>query len=374
MAPLADYLKWRGDLPLEYDGFCELDAAMIAWLSYLPFELVSDGAVTENMRLTELCSYMTAAPGVEDKLVHEEDLGFCREFSQCRRYREVRLSFFECHWDAQSQTQFAALCLRLGGGLGCVAFRGTDNTLVGWKEDLNLGLTFPIPAQSSAQLFLERAAKELPDCGRLTVCGHSKGGNLAIYAAAFCSDAVQRRIDAVYNFDGPGFEDRVLGSEGYRRVRSRILTFVPRFSVIGMLFDIDRPFTAVCSSASGIAQHTLSTWQAEGRRFEYAQGLTEASRMLDSSLDTWFRDMGPEEREGFVEAVYRILTQNNAQTLKELPSGRLDNAVTAVKALRKLDDGTRKSALRAVQLLMSSLRNEALGDGRELVRRSGESG
>lgn len=364
MAPLADYLKWRGDLPLEYDGFCELDAAVMAWLAYLPFELLGGGALREDVSLTELCAYMTAVPGVEDKLIREEDLEFCRSFSQCRRYRDARLHSFQHRFDVLSQTQFAAMCLTLGEGHCCVIFRGTDNTLVGWKEDLNLGLTFPIPAQSSAQEFLEQSAGELPDCGRITVCGHSKGGNLAIYAASFCAEEVQRRIAAVYNFDGPGFEDRVLESEGYRRVRGRILTFVPQFSVIGMLFDIDRPFTAVRSEASGISQHILSAWQAEGRHFVYAQGLTEASRMLDSSLDLWFREMGPEEREGFVEALYSILTEGNAQTLKELSASRLDNAVTALKALRRLDDRTRKSALRAVQLLMSSLKSEVLTENR----------
>ncbi len=362
MAPLADYLKWRGDLPLEYDGFCELDAAILSWLAYLPFERLSQGALRQGMELTELCAYMTAASGVEELLVHDEDLEFCRLVSQCARYRGARLHSFTRHFDAQTQTQFAAMCVLPGDGRCCLVYRGTDNTLVGWKEDLNLGLTFPIPAQSSALEYLERSARELPDCGRITVCGHSKGGNLAIYAASFCPEETQRRIDAVYNFDGPGFEDRVLGSEGYRRVRGRILTFVPQFSVIGLLFDIDRPFTVVHSDSSGMNQHNLSTWQAEGRRFRYAQGLTDASRMLDSSLDQWFREMGPEEREGFVEAVYRIFTQNNAQTLKELSSNRLDNAVTTLKTLRKLDDRTRKSALKAVQLLMSSLKNEMLAE------------
>ena len=355
MAKLLEYLVWRGDVPLGHDGFNELDAAVLARLSYLPFEHVPQERRQDGISLGELTALLAEFPGVADAVIMPEDLDLCRQISESDRFKEPVVRDYVCRWDSESETQFSALSLILPDGRCCIVYRGTDDTLIGWKEDLNMGLTFPVPAQTSAVEFLEETDRRL-GCQSYILCGHSKGGNLAVYAGAFCKPELQEKVSMVYNFDGPGLDPAALETEGYKRIAPRILTFVPQFSVVGMLFGNARSYSPVRSDAFGILQHNLYSWEIQGRGFLYAEELDASSRMLDASLDAWMREMGADEREALVEAVYQILTQNNAQTLDQLGENRLENAALTLKTIRRLDPKTRANALRAMQLLMRSLK------------------
>lgn len=370
MAKLLDYLKWRGDLPLGYDGFCELDAAVMARLSYVPFELVSEHVRRDGVELKELAVYLTAAPGVRDRVLSPHDLELCRQVSECRRYEGVKVYEYVCRLDVESETQFSAMSFRLDEGKCCVAFRGTDNTLIGWKEDLNMGFTFPVPAQVSAAEYLDKLAQSM-DSRHFILCGHSKGGNLAVYAGSFCAEETRRRIVSVYNFDGPGFDMQALEKQGMTLALDDVRTFVPQSSVVGMLFDNDRPYNVVFSEAGGLMQHDIYSWQTRGRSFVGATGLTDASRKLDASLGVWMHGMSTEERAAFVDTVYQILTQNNAKTIDQLSSLKFESAMTTLKTIRNLDEKTRSNALKAVQLLMLSLKSEVLSKDEEEAKTNG---
>ena len=355
MARLLDHLRWRGDVPMALDGFNELDAAVLAKLAYVPLERTGGLEKCRGIPVCELAAYVTAAPDMARYMLSAEDMELCRLLSESPRYKELRLHGYVSRFDAQDETQFSAICLTLGDGRGCLAFRGTDNSIIGWKEDLNMGLSFPVPAQVSAAEYFGEADRLLSSRSYI-LCGHSKGGNVAVYAAAFCDRELQSRVAAVYNFDGPGFLPEALETEGYRRILGRVHTYVPCFSVFGMIFNNDRPYHIVRSDAFGILQHDMYTWEIRRGRFAYAEALAPASRQLDIALDKWIMNMSQPEREAFVDAVYHIFTYTNASTLDELSSNKLENAMVTLRAIRGLDAETRRNALRAIQLLMSSLK------------------
>ena len=210
MTNILDYLLWRGDITFENDPFNEIDGAICARLSYLPFErfLKAD----EEITLKNAAEKMLGTENIEEKVLIKDDLKLIKALKDSSRYNSSSVFGFVHKTDRESQTQFCALTLKLTNNLCCVCFRGTDNTLIGWKEDFNMGLMCPVPAQKSAAEYLEKILSGSDN--KFIIAGHSKGGNLAVYSAAYCKKDLKDKITAVYNYDGPGFTDIVLESYG----------------------------------------------------------------------------------------------------------------------------------------------------------------
>lgn len=342
MADLFEYLRWRGDLPLETAAFNEVDGVILARFSYLPFEDIPLGSVGQ------VCERLLSAPETAEKVLISDDLRLLKALSQCPRYQNMELFGCEQKLDLQTQTQFAALTIRLAEGLDYVVYRGTDNTLVGWKEDFNMCFG-PVPSQTLAVEYLNRVGSLCPR--KIIVGGHSKGGNLAVFAAAFCHADVQQRISGVYNFDGPGFHDDILEKEGYRSICSRVKTFVPQSSVVGMMLGHQETYVIVHSGESGLLQHDVYSWEMERDRFSYVQAVTNSSRFVDSTLKHWLAEVSPEQREKFVDTVYGVLLETNAKTVREISEKKVTNGRTLLRALKKLEKQDRKVVLQALRSL-----------------------
>lgn len=152
------------------------------------------------------------------------------------RFSDIEMGAFLEQFDGEEQTQFAAVTYLLPSGALVVAYRGTDDSLVGWKEDFNMAFQYPVPAQATAADYLARVAalwKDVP----IVLTGHSKGGNLAVYAAMNASDEVKDRVERIYSLDGPGFPESVVNSFEYASVSDRIVKIVPDSSVVGMVLE-----------------------------------------------------------------------------------------------------------------------------------------
>ncbi|MEE1296339.1 MAG: DUF2974 domain-containing protein [Bifidobacterium sp.] len=248
----------------------------------------------------------------------ELDHQFYRSIARNPRFAVVRVSAAEDRLDPDRQTQFAVETYQLTDGTLVIAFRGTDDSLVGWQEDFNMTFQYPVPAQRLAADYLEDVAG-LWD-GDIILTGHSKGGNLAVYAAMNAPDDVKDRIAHVYSFDGPGFTPDVVHSYEYGTVVDRITKFVPDGSIIGMLLT-DSPAEhrmVVKSSADGIGQHSCYTWQMDGDRFELADDLQESSKTFNQAINTWLSGMTQRQREHAVEALFRVLSANGTESITEL--------------------------------------------------------
>ena len=326
MANVFDYLDWRGDLTLGLVPLCDVDALVLSRLSYLPLDgLVPPEGATVGALMRQL---LASKP----PLLLPEDGRFIPALAASQRFCEMRIMDYVNQIDLESQTQFAAITVALGDGRHFVAFRGTDGTLVGWKEDFNMAFTCPVPAQRLAAHYAASAMLRFP--GEFLLGGHSKGGNLAVYAAAFCPAALQERIEAVYNNDGPGFDADVIALPGYQRICARVQTFVPQSSIVGMLLEHEEAYTIIHSTGDGFGQHNLYTWEVLRDRFVTLETVTNGSRFLDRTLKQWLAGLEPEQRERTIDTVYHMLCETNAETLHELKENRFSRALALLRSAK----------------------------------------
>lgn len=364
MANILDYLDWRGDLSFAERPFNEVDNLILAEISYLDFSgVVPRGFVAQPVSLQEAAQRYFAAHPTTDMgvLVPDQIPVLVEKAAQSPRFQSLRLLGYVNEIDEETQTQFSALTILLPDGRAYVAFRGTDDTIVGWKEDFNMAFTPEIPAQKYALEYLKRVSSALA-FSTLIVGGHSKGGNLAVYAAVFCGADVQKRISAVYNNDGPGFYASLLPLAEHHAIAAKITTLLPESSVVGMLLAHEESYQVVRSTQIGLMQHDGFSWQVKGTCFEHLAGLTEGGKIMDKTLRSFLQQLTQEQRVQFVDTLFDILTCTDASTLTDLKEGGLKTASAMVKAIQKLDKPTKKALSDTLKLLLKSGARSVLGE------------
>ena len=236
-------------------------------------------------------------------------------------------------YDEKKTEQFSALTLRLPGGQHYVTFRGTDDTIVGWKEDCLLTVMDEIPAQRDAVEYLTWAASVYP--GKIAVGGHSKGGNLAMYAAAMVPESVQERIGNIYNNDGPGFQEKILQTEGYRRIKPRIKTILSQNAMVGTLLWNDCDYTVVKSTAALLGAHDGFTWETTPTSFVRCENLSPSARAFDRAMEEVLVGMSMAERQEFIEEFFGTLTATGAVTLSDLSARMLRETLRFARAVHQ---------------------------------------
>lgn len=356
MANIMDYLEWRGDLTLAASPFNEVDALLLAELSFINFEgLIPPPEIGRGVRLRDAAEeYFARNEGKEidmGVLVPDKIPAMLCAMAGSKRFGNMLVNAFEERIDAELEQQFAAITVDLGDSSVYVAFRGTDDTLVGWKEDLNMGFLEEIPSQEQAVRYLKRIAKQY-DRKKLRVGGHSKGGNLAVYSAVKAAPEVQERILAVYNNDGPGFLYDLTATPEHQRIGDRIRTIVPQSSVVGRLMKHEQNVQIVHSTYEGLAQHDGFSWEVKGTKFVYLDEPSREGKLADETIDSWANELSAQQREALADALYEVLTATGAQTLSELNGEKLKSAVGMLKSYKNLDRETRRVLSEAVKLLL----------------------
>lgn len=357
MSNLLDYIAWRGDLSFRHAPLNYVDGAVFSRLSYLPFEeILEEGA---SMKLEQAAFRLLESPDIHKKVLTKLDVALLEAVTEGARFAPVEVMHFVSRTVLESQSQFSAVTFRTGQKECFVAFRGTDHSLVGWKEDFNMSFTFPVPAQLSAQSYFEEVCRSLTE-DSFYLGGHSKGGNLAVYTGAFCGEVLQERIIGIFNFDGPGFPEEVLDMPEYQKICSRVESFIPQASVVGLLLEREEQSLVVHSAQVGLLQHDLYSWDVLRDHFVYQERTTAGSRHLDRTLKDWLTAMSPEERELLVESLYQVVAETNAVTLEELGEHWFSSARMVLKNLKNLDEDSRKRISEALRLLMRSAKKEVL--------------
>ena len=351
MASLFDYIDWRGDLSFSEAGLCEVDNLLLSLLSYIDFEgIVPSDMRGEAVSLSDAArKYLRKHRGETPylgKIVPPEIVSLMAKASKCKRFSEVGLVGYVNYISDEDQTQFSGVMFVLGNGRAYVAFRGTDDTLVGWKENFNMSFMHPVPAQLSAVKYLEAACEAFD--GDVYVGGHSKGGNLAVFSAVKCSPDLRDRIISVFNNDGPGFDKEFIGGEDYAAVRPKIRTIVPHSSVVGMLLEHEENYEVIKSNTSGLLQHNGFSWEILGGQFIHLDTVTEESRLVDTTLKAWLDEMTPEQREEFVDSLFATLSDTNVKTLTELSTEK----IKLVKAWGTLDAKARSIILKCISIFL----------------------
>mgnify|MGYP001096097903 CR=1 FL=1 len=256
------------------------------------------------------------------------------------RFRDIRVMGYTQQMDAGLEKQFAAVTLQWEDRWGYIAFRGTDSTLVGWKEDFNMAFQYPVPSQEAAQRYLAQAAKHCK--GELRVGGHSKGGNLAVYAAAHSAQEIQERLVRVYSHDGPGFLAAVLQSGEFQTIAPKLDKTLPQSSLVGMLLEQQENFRIVKSDRVGLWQHDPFSWLVEGNDFLLQEELTPDAQYLDKTLNRWISSLTTAERERFVDSLYALVDAAHIETLAQLRAQWQESIPAILKAASQLDPDTKE--------------------------------
>ena len=349
MANIIDYIKWRGDVDFVYSPFNEVDGLIFAELSYIPFELVIKDS-KNGEKLSVLAKRFFALSKAESKIgaiIPEEKIRETFKLaSESIRFKNVKLKNYLSITSKEEEKQFCGMCFEINRNFYCVAYRGTDDTLVGWKEDFNMSFNAPIPAQLEAKKYLEEVAMQTKK--QICVCGHSKGGNLASYASLTASERIKKKIAVVYSFDGPGFRNDFLESINDDVIKTKTIKFLPKSSIIGMIYDPVGTCVYIKSEGKGLYQHDAYNWQIINTKFETVNSLDKTSIETHNLLNKWTASMSKEERSEFVEALYKLVTVNDTATLSDIASDKFK----FILGILKTDGKTKKVFISAINRLI----------------------
>lgn len=316
MADMFEYLRWRGDLTFTQDPPNAVDALIFSSLAYLHFGDSVSPEPKDPITLREAAAEFFSMPDPSERIRVKNDLKLLEAAAETARFGESQILFYRDTLIPEKETQFAAVTFLLDDRSAFLAFRGTDFSLTGWKEDFNMSFQDEVPAQRLALEYAEEfaAAYLMP----MRLGGHSKGGNLAVYAASKCNPILQRRILTVYNNDGPGFRENMMKDYGYLAIVPRIHTYIPQSSVIGMLLEHEEPYIIIRSRSVGLLQHESYSWDIMGKDFISMEKISSDSRFLDKTIKTWLADISLEERNEIVDAIFDLLGTGNVESAREI--------------------------------------------------------
>lgn len=331
------------ELPLS-----EVDSLVLCQMSYMdwskcvavesPIGELGDWYVTER-----LCGKMRAKP-------NNVRLALAARASV--RYGAVKVCNFVNLIDGAREMQFSAVCFRLPTQELYIAFRGTDGSVAGWKEDFNMMYADAVPSQIMAAEYLEAFGWQSE---RIFVGGHSKGGNLAIYAAAHCNPAIRRRIAGVFSHDGPGFRQSMRGMQGYDEIVDKVFKTVPQGSIVGLLMEDEDPSVIVQSEGKGFAQHDPYLWKIRDGKFVAAAALNDGSLTIKRAIKGWLGNMSDLDRENFVNALFLVLKESGASSLREFTKMWVTDFPRVRAAMSSFDAPTRARVTGALGLFVSEI-------------------
>jgi hypothetical protein len=351
MGTIMDYLFWRGDLSFLVDPLNDIDVLILSLISYLPLkDIVPDIESRQQISLKETSDQYfsrsqnkqaassnikpTASPSFDSGL-----LALLREAANSVRFKDVKLSNYVEEMDFVVGQQFGAVTFTLPGKEfeTVIAFRGTNNSLIGWKEDFELAYMEQIPAQESAARYLNKTINIFS--GKVIVCGHSKGGNLAVYAGSHINKSLRNKLSKIVNFDGPGFDFSIIPQGLFSHYENQVVNYIPEESVVGMLLEPVGKRVVLSSLARGLNQHNALNWKVKQSKF-VSGTLSKTTQLLEHTLRTWLADLPVGKREIFIEALFDILGASEGKTID--PKENLKDARTILLKYSKLDSESRR--------------------------------
>lgn len=360
MPNILDYIDWRGDLTFEQSAFNEVDNLIISEMCYVDFDGIVPGISEMNSisvwEASRKFFNFNSMENLKKEISFKKDSAIVlRKMAECRRYKNLKLSNYINRIEYENEFQFSAMVITLDSVTNFVAYRGTDSTIIGWKEDFNMSFQTPVPSQQKAVDYLNIIADKYEGC--IIAGGHSKGGNLAVYAAIYSSEKIQNRLVKIYNNDGPGFPDQIIQTEEYNKVADKIVTLIPQNSIVGILLEHGRESLIVKSKKMGIVQHDMMTWEVMRDRIVLVDELAKSSQILDATLKTWISGLDLEQRKIFINTLFLIIEGTGAKTLEDLTSSRLKNAIAIFKTIASLDAETKEVVSKTLKLLFRSYNN-----------------
>lgn len=353
MSDTANFLTYAQTAFDSFDDrpFCAVDSLVFAWLSYL--RLPSDmPRLTDwqGLDVRELLRAECYQDMIDDLWDPRGSRALLEAVAASPRYRGVRVCGYRAVSDVAMTEQFAAVTFRFPAGFSYVSFRGTDSTIVGWKEDFNMAFRCPVPAQESAAHYVDEVAAAID--GPLLCGGHSKGGNLAVYSAAMCSDGACNRIERAFSHDGPGFVEEFLSGDAFAGLSGRIDKTLPQSSIFGMMFETQEDYAIVESTEFSLLQHNPFSWVVDGCDFVYRERLSAGARYVDGSIREMLLAVTPSERERFVDALFSVFEATGAVRFADIAGNLRENLPVMLQAAQGFDQDTRRFVSQTIAAIL----------------------
>lgn len=357
MGNVVDYVKQYGDQDFSERLFGEADVLVMAMLSYMSFDgLVPTPAEHKDaVTLAQIDESMDPAKVFENKMYVKRSQSLWNALRGTRRFWNMGCNFCRTRLEEEETMQFSAITFFPQGSLPVVVFRGTDETIVGWKEDFHLAFSRPVEAQRMSALYLTQVSSLMQ--GNYVVCGHSKGGNLAVYSAIWADPFARGQVEAVYSLDGPGFLPELIEEKAYEEIRGRVHRILPTSSMVGMLLQNYESYEVVKSSAFGMMQHDGYSWQIEDGVFVRAEEIQSKRKRMDEVLNRWIFAMPEQERELFVDSLFGMIEKTGASTLTEFAADWKKNLRICAQHMRGLDPETRKRFRQILRMFLEIYRS-----------------
>ena len=315
MANINDYLQWRGELTLDQSPLNEVDKMILSRFSYIPFRKIK---MQEKETIGSICEKLKKFK--EEDFNIAGDMPLVHNLVNSNRFKDMEITDYEENTDPSAEKQFAAITIHLGNGEMFVSFCGTDNSLVGWKEDFNLSFMQHIPAQIEGMEYLKRISEKYNE--KIHVGGHSKGGNVAVYAAVFDEEIIER--------------------DEYKRILNKIYTYIPQSSIIGRLLEHEEKYKVVESVEKGIMQHDIYSWQVLGTKIVQMEELTNGSEFINKTIRNWLKETTPEQRKNVIDILYNVVESTEAQTMHEISTAKMKSIAKMLKSYKEIDPEDKK--------------------------------
>ncbi len=353
MKNIFDYLHYYCDETFDVVSFNEVDSLVLSLLSYVKFEGIVPKEKRESILLKDACALFLESFSEKDFKTEYWMFPTCYKLiealSKSKRFSYARLYHLVTKTD--SKGQFGALTIRFPSGLTYISYEGTDSSVVGWKEDFELMFHYPVSSQKMAQEYFDETLNIFDR--DIYVGGHSKGGNLAMYAYMYGKSYYKRRVMQVYNFDGPGFLEEVVSSSLYAEMLKKLTMIVPKESVVGMLLG-HKNYRVVNSSLKAILQHDATSWECFGTHFVDTT-LSRKSEKLQQNLNEYLDGMTIEERKNFVETFFAVFEHSNITNIMQLKEFKISNLLRIMKEIKNIPSSTKRNLIAILRMIITSM-------------------
>lgn len=372
MENIIGYVKKWGKYPFSEKPFNEVDSLVLCQLVYLNYEKyvpafdaksapVSIGSIWEDAQWEQI---------LEDYWYKENNKELFEAVAGSVRFSRMKMNYYTNVIDEKRQAQFSAMSYFLEDGKVYIAYRGTDATIVGWKEDLNLAFSKPLRSQYLAVEYMEQVAGEMANdlYTGFYAGGHSKGGNLAVYGAMNCSNETRAKMIRIFNHDGPGFRPEIKAQGNYQAISDRVVKFIPRSSLVGMILEEESDYEIIESWGIGLFQHNTYSWKVEDGALVRAKNRTSAKVLRDAALNEWILSLTEEQTHAFVDTLYEVVSASEVSNVFEFEADWKKCLQNVMLAAKEVDEETKKGIQKTIQLFFQILLENLKAEGWHLKK------
>lgn len=349
MGNIIDYVKKWGKYTLLEKPLNEVDSLVLCQMVYLNYEKFVPGINKRNMPVSiqDIYNHPERDRILDDYWYRENNKDLFETVAESARFGSLKMNYYVNIINKDQEAQFSAMTYVLDDKNVYIAYRGTDATIVGWKEDLNLAFSKPLHSQYLAVEYMNKVAGYV--ASDFYAGGHSKGGNLAVYAAMNCDERTREKIIKVYNNDGPGFRPEIREQGNFQAIAERVVKFIPRSSLVGMILEDHSDYEIVESKGIGMFQHNTYSWKVEDDSFVRAKNMTNSKIMRDAALNEWILSLTEEETHAFIDTLYEVVSASEASNVFEFGADWKKCLQNIASAAKEVDDVTKKGIHKTVR-------------------------